>query len=283
MVWLKWLSVVLLLLAAVAVLYGSRRWDASTKVILARLEVGRLSPEPAQFDAREIEGLPAPVKRYFQNVLTDGQPLIAAVWVNHVGTFNMSEKAEQWKPFASKQRVITARPGFDWDARIRMLPGVSVHVHDAYVAGAGILRGAILGLVPVVEMADSPALARGELMRFFAEAAWYPTALLPSQGVHWAAVDDRSAQATLIDSGLSLTLLFRFGADGLIDTVHAQARERIVDGQTVSTPWEGRYWNYTQRDGMRVPLNGEVAWLLPEGAKPYWRGQITSVNYEFAR
>lgn len=38
-------------------------------------------------------------------------------------------------------------------------------------------------------------VAQGELMRFFAEAAWYPTALLPSQGVRWQAVDDTSARA----------------------------------------------------------------------------------------
>jgi hypothetical protein len=33
---------------------------------------------------------------------------------------------------------------------------------------------------------------------------------------------------------------------------------------------------------MLVPLDGEVAWLLPAGARPYWRGDITSLAYEFA-
>lgn len=33
---------------------------------------------------------------------------------------------------------------------------------------------------------------------------------------------------------------------------------------------------------MRVPLDAEVAWLLPEGAKPYWRGRIIKLSYEFA-
>ena len=41
-------------------------------------------------------------------------------------------------------------------------------------------------------------MAEGELMRFLAEAAWYPTALLPSQGVRWQGADERSAFATLI-------------------------------------------------------------------------------------
>ena len=68
----------------------------------------------------------------------------------------MSATAEQWKHFTSTQRVITRRAGFDWDARIMTLPGVPVHVHDAYIAGEGLLRGALFGLVPVVHIAGTP-------------------------------------------------------------------------------------------------------------------------------
>jgi hypothetical protein len=56
----------------------------------------------------------------------------------------------------------------------------------------------------------------------------------------------------------------------------------MVNGEIVPTPWEGRFWNYSERDGMRIPVDGEVAWLLPEGAKPYWRGRITEITHQFA-
>ena len=164
-----------------------------------------------------------------------------------------------------------------------MLPGVAAHVHDAYIAGDGMLRGALFGLIKVVNVAGTPEIARGELLRFFAEMAWYPTALLPSQGVRWEAVGDTSARASLTDGAVEVTLLFRFSTDGLIDTARAESRDRIVDGKTESAPWEGRFWNYAERAGMRVPLDGEVAWMLPEGAKPYWRGTTTSLDYEFAK
>jgi hypothetical protein len=49
------------------------------------------------------------------------------------------------------------------------------------------------------------------------------------------------------------------------------------------TPWEGRFSNFQQRDGMRVPLTGEVAWLTPEGRKPYWRRTVTALGYAFAQ
>ena len=289
MTWLKWSGVALAVLLVVgmgAVAYGSWHWEQGTKAILARLEAARVtastSTAPTRYDARELEGLPAPVQRYFRAVLKDGQPIIAAATVQHTGTFNMSDTGEQWKPFTSKQRVITQRPGFDWDARIMMFPGIPVHIHDSYIAGQGILRGAVLGLIPVVNMADTPELARGELMRFFAEAAWYPTALLPSQGVRWEALDESSAKATITDDKIALTLTFSFSDEGVINTVHAKSRERVVDGKTVVAPWLGRFWSYALRDGMLVPTHGEVAWLLAQGQKPYWRGTTTSISFEFA-
>ncbi len=209
--------------------------------------------------------------------------MVAGVRVRHTGTFNMGETTDRWKPFISHQKVVTQRPGFDWSGRVAMMPGLPVRVHDAYVAGEGILHASVLGLFPVVEVGGTGDVAEGELMRFFAEAAWYPTALLPSQGVRWEAVDDRSAHATLSENDISLTMHFTFDEQGLIETVGTEARGRTVDGEVVPTPWHGRFWNYEERGGMLVPLDGEVAWLLPEGEKPYWRGHTTEIDYEFAQ
>jgi len=281
----KWVAAAigLMLLAGLGLAtWGAARWSAATRELAARLDAARAPATTTRYDARELDGLPAPVQRYFRAVLKDGQAIVTAARVEHTGSFNMSESGEQWKAFTSMQRVVTRRPGFVWDARIAMLPGLAVHVHDAYLAGDGLLHAAIAGLVTMAELRGGGELARGELMRFFAEAAWYPTAFLPSQGVRWEAVDDRSARATLNDGALSLTLLFRFDADGLMESVRAEARGRLVGKTATMAPWEGRWSDYRVQDGMRVPFTGEVAWLLAEGRKPYWRGTITSLAYEFA-
>jgi hypothetical protein len=281
--------VVLGVLALVAVLllgawlYGACRWNSETQELRTRLDAARAPVRPQTVDFRELEGLPAPVQRYFRVVLEEGQSMVAGVRVQHTGTFNMGETKDRWKPFTSDQQVVTQRPGFDWDARIAMMPGLPVRVHDAYVAGEGTLHASLLGLFSVVDMRGTSDVAEGELMRFFAEAAWYPTALLPSQGVRWEAKDDHSAYATLEEGDISITMLVTFNEEDLIDTVRAQARGRAVGGEVLPTPWQGRFWNYRERGGMQVPLDGEVAWLLPEGEKPYWRGHITELSYQFAR
>jgi hypothetical protein len=267
---------------ALIVLYGQSHWRAATSALHSGLEAGRTRVVPPAFDMGELTGLPDPVKRYFRAVLQQGQPMVAAVNAEHRGVFNMSSSAGRWRPFVSTQRVITRRPGFAWDGRISMIPGVRVYVHDAYVAGEGILRATLWGLVSLLEVRASPEVAHGDLMRFLAEAACYPTALLPSQGVHWEAADEASARATLKDGATTVTMLFRFDGAGLITTVSAEARGRQVNGSIVPTPWEGRWWDYQVRDGMLVPLAGEVAWLLPEGPKPYWRGRVTALRYELS-
>jgi hypothetical protein len=285
MAWIPWVAL-FLAVAAVAIVvtncHGASRWAARTRVLVARLEAARRAPVPATFDPAELDAAPEPVRRFFHAALTAGQPVVAAASVTHAGRFNLAEAGEKWADFTSTQRVVASRPGFVWDGRVAVLPGLPVRVHDAYVAGEGILQPALWGIVPFGGLRGTPEMARGELMRWLAEAAWYPTALLPGQGVRWDAVDDRSARATVADGAVAVTLLFRFGDDGLVESVRAEDRGRTGGGRVVPTPWEGRWSDYREQDGMRVPFTGEVAWILPEGRHPYWRGTIAALSYEFA-
>jgi hypothetical protein len=268
--------------------YGQRRWAGATQALLGRLEAARIDAKrdgkspPTRYDVGELAGLPAPVQRYFRAVLEDGQPIITAVTIDTAGTFNMSPTGAQWKPFTSRQRVVTRRPGFVWDARISLLPGWTVRVIDSYIVGKGLLHATIQGLFTVAEMRGAGEIARGEFMRWFAEVAWYPTALLPSQGVRWEAVDDHAANATMVDGTLGLTLLFRFNDAGLIGSFRAEARGGMVGKKMVMAPWEGLWSNYQRRNGVLVPFTGEVAWMRPEGRKPYFVGTVTALTFEFA-
>jgi hypothetical protein len=261
--------------------FGSYRWGRRTDSLVGRLQATRTPFVQRSVDFADLAALPAPVQRYFRAVLTDGQPFIGTARLQHEGQFNMGETGEQWKPFSSRQWTATHRPGFVWDGSIVLAPGMIVRVHDAYVAGEGTLHAALLGLVTLVDMHGTPDMARGELMRYIAEAPLVPTALLPRQGLEWTAVDDSNADLALNDAALRLTLRFTFGAGGLIDAISAKGRGRTVRGGVVETPWRGRWWAYERRDGMLVPTWGEVAWLLPEGPKPYWRGRLTGIEYDF--
>ena len=251
------------------------------------MEAARSPIQPRVVDFGELEGLPLPVQRYFRAVLTEGQPFAAAVDVEQTGTFNLGAgadssdglPAENWKPFTAVHRVTTRPPGFVWDARVRMAPGLSAFVWDAYVAGEGVLVGSLLGLVSLMEVRGTHEVAVGELMRFFAEAPWYPTALLPSQGVRWEIAAGASANAVVSDGDITIKAVVRFDEEGLIESFSME-RGRLVAGQSIPTPWECHYRSYELREGMRVPTEAEVRWVLPAGPQPYFRGRITALAYE---
>jgi len=286
--WIGWTAGGIGLLGAAGaglVAWGNARWASATQAQVALLEAARVTaPSAVQaglqrvYDESELEGLPAPVQRYFRAVLKDGQPLIATATFELAGTINMSATGDDWKLFTSWQRAIVHRPGFLWNGSVTMFPGVAAHVHDSYIAGQGTLHAAMLGLFTVAEVQGGGEIARGELMRYFAEMVWYPTALLPSQGVRWEPVDDSSANATLVDGPITLTLLFGFDEAGLITSVHADARGSAVGKGMVMLPWDCSMSNYELRHGMRVPTRGEVA----KGGKSYFVGDLTSLVYEFS-
>lgn len=279
----------LALAVAGALVVGAFRWRSSTRLLATRLESARRDggawmASTSRYHPDELAGLPAPVQRYFRAALTDGQPIISAVTFAMTGMFNQSATAARWKPFTSRQRVITRRPGFLWDARISMLPGLRVHVIDSYIAGTGRLHAAVAGLFGVADMSGEGDVARDEFMRFFAEAPWYPTALLPSQGVRWVAGDDSTASATLSDGATTVSLQFCFDSEGLIASFHAASRCRGVnEGVAEFAPWQGRFWSYEIRDGIRIPLEGEVAWQMPAGIFAYCRVRIQDIEYAFTR
>ncbi|MFN7123597.1 MAG: DUF6920 family protein [Hydrogenophaga sp.] len=265
---------------------GAMRWASLMRAHTSQIDAANLVhqgqvPFPGHFKLSELDGLPSPVQRYFCAVLKDAQPIIAATTIEMAGTMNLSATGDQWKPFTSRQRVTTHRPGFLWDASVDLFPGFSVRVEDSYIKGQGRLLARLLGLFTVAEVHGGGEIARGELMRFFAEAAWYPTALLPSQGVRWTAVDASSALATLTDGPVSLTLLFRFDAAGLISSVHAESRGAGAGADMVMLPWDCALSNYQWHNGMQLPCTGEAAWIRPEGRRAYFVGHLIQVSHEF--
>jgi hypothetical protein len=237
------------------------------------------TPGSKAFSREQLAGLPAPVVRYFDFALAPGRTLIQTATLAHVGEFRSGLDAP-WASFTSEQHFSANPPGFVWDAAIRMAPMMVVRVRDGYFQGTGSMQARVASLIPVVNAQGGKELAAGALQRYLAESVWFPTALLPREGLTWEPIDESSARATLTDSGVSVSLDFRFGEKGEVVGVYTPARFRDVNGTPVPTPWQGSFQSYGRVGGVMVPREGEVVWLLPEGRLSYWRGEIVRIEYE---
>lgn len=228
----------------------------------------------------DLGGLPVPVQRYFEHVLPEGQPDITSAQIRQKGAFNFGDTAGSWKPLAATQHVSTDPPGFVWDATIELFPFVSARVLDAYREGDGTLQAKVLSAVSVAAAGPSPEMNQGELLRYLAEAVWFPTALLPRAGVEWDAIDDQSARATFEDAGNSASLVFYFNDENEVERVHADRRYR-QEARSYQ-PWTGYFDEYRVEAGMRIPGTAEVEWNAPDGDEPYWRAHLEEVEYAVA-
>jgi hypothetical protein len=263
-----------------AVVIGNLVWKRGTARAVRRLASEAPASSPGVFAREQLAGLPAPVVRYFEHVLTPGQRLLRGARLEHAGTFR-GGLDEPWSPFTSVQHFSVRPPGFVWDAAIHLAPLLTVRVRDSYVGGTGGMHGKIASLIPVVNQSGGTALNEGALHRLLAEMVWLPTALLPGHGVTWSPIDGSRARATLSDSGTTVWLDFHFNEKGEVVRVTTLARYRDVEGVPIPTPWEGTFRSYEEVDGLRVPREGEVEWILPEGRLAYWRGRIVRSEYDF--
>ncbi|MBN2324312.1 MAG: hypothetical protein JXQ30_11305 [Spirochaetes bacterium] len=280
-----WIKVFIIIIVVFVVgivlfgLFGRVRLDRENDTLVEALIKGAEENSERVFHTKDLDGLPSPVIRYLSHVLVEGQPYVRTVRLEQKGEFRLGGRDASWKPFRATQHFTVDPPGFIWEAKITVVFPLSARVVDMYVDRKGLLRAKILSVFTVVEAGPGPEMNEGELLRYLAESVWFPTALLPGEGVSWTPMDERSARASLTHEGNTVSLVFYFNDRDEVERVYAEKRFRKVNGSFEPAPWTGRFGNYGERNGMLIPLDGEVAWNLPDGDLGYWRGRIEEIEH----
>ncbi|MCB2203539.1 hypothetical protein KQI65_02230 [bacterium] len=233
--------------------------------------------ESARIAAAE-EALPEPVRRYFARCIAEGRDDAVFARLRHGGSFRTKPDAE-WLSISGEEYFNAVTPGFVWMAVVKAGPLAWVRARDKYIGGKGEmlirLRGALtLGLGRGREMDES------SLIRYLSELPWLPTAFRAVEGLQWEAIDADSAAATLTDSGMTVRGIFHFNADGEISRFETGERYREMNGSFVRLPWICEYRDYREVDGMRIPHDAEVNWVVDDEPFSYARFQLTSIEYD---
>ncbi len=282
-----WIKNSLLALLGMAVLItiilavGASRLKRETQALTQQMT--RLaSTKSSTVDFGSFAELPRPVQRYFRNVLGENPRIIRLARVQQTGVLEINPQAEKWTPFTATHMAAVNPAGFIWDAKINITPGFHVRVRDSFVNGVGGGKVSLLSAIPMGGERDFPEINSGALYRYLAESVWYPTALLPQSGVRWQAVDEHRAVAHLAESGISVSLEFRFNDVGEATGVYTEDRFGKFGDAYVKYPWEGRFRNYRRFNGVKIPTEGEVGWHLPQGWWMFLQCKIESVDFEFS-
>jgi hypothetical protein len=267
---MKFLLIGLLVVALIAIvlpLILSGRFKAEIEASRKTVIAAQTSAPPDQISIPEIMRAFA-----LRNGGTVGGP--ASVLAHQTDEMT-SGRGQPFFAVEATQLSGTRDPGFVWEATATMAQVIPVRVVDAHAAGKGWLEVRIAGAIPIVD-ATGPDSDKGEMMRFLAELAWNPDAILNAAALKWRQIDERTVEVSIETAGGIAAVRQLFDANGDIVGIEADDRPYLVDGKTVPMRWIGRFRNYTQFGAHRLPSYGEVAWVLPEGEFVYFRGTITS-------
>lgn len=194
------------------------------------------------------------------------------VALTQTGRLKRSLATDSWLAFTASQTLAARHCAFDWRAKAGPLGLVSGR--DALEGSEARFDIVALGFIPIVHAKHTPALVRGELMRYLAELAWVPDAILCNTALRWR-VDGPatlSVGAGTGDTASEITL--SLDQEGRIASAFAPDRPRSATEPLLPTPWRGRFTDYRRHGGMWLPFAGEVAWEIGGREVRYWQCQI---------
>ena len=179
---------------------------------------------------------------------------------------------QSWMAFTATQTISTRTCEFDWRAKAGPIGTISAR--DALENGEGRLDITAFGLIPIARADHTPALVRGELMRYLAELAWAPAAILLNTTLRWRE-DGPDTLAVSAGAGESASeVILSLDGDGRIAGGFAPDRPRSATAPFMLTPWHGRFSDYRLHNDMWLPFAGEVAWEIAGKEVLYWQSRI---------
>jgi hypothetical protein len=235
----------------------------------------------------DLAPLPAPAQRWLRASGVVGRPRDRSFRMRTTGSFRL-RPGTRWMPYEAWQydAVVGAAgpgggaPGVGTAAVARVycmridLAGVlPVHGVDSYVAGAGRMRGRLLGLVPVAD-GSGPEFDVSELVTWVAEAAMTAPSMLLVPAVRWTAVDDTAVDVSVSDSGTVATARLTVDAAGRLVEVGTEDRWAALPGGPVRARWTTTVEGRLEAGGRSLPAGGVAVWHLPDGEYPYGRVRV---------
>lgn len=225
--------------------------------------------EGKKFNYDQLEGLPAPVQRYFKHVLPEGQPYVESVRLKHDGRFK-TEVDKGWTDIKGEQYFTSATPGFLWVGKTSLFTA-----RDMYIRDQGRLVVKLFSLIKVVDEKGSH-IDQGELLRWLGESVWFPTNLLPRKNLEWSPLNDTSARVTFTHNGLSVYLNLFFNEN---DEIVRLETERYMEKDRLEK-WFGELSDYREVNGIKVPMHIKASWDLQEKTHTYADFQINKIEFD---
>ena len=199
---------------------------------------------------------------------TDG----TVVRLTQHGTMRSGATARSLK-FSAQQTIQLRQPSFEWRASTG--PAGCITVIDALQGSSTTSEVRLFGCLRLTRAKpdDAAALLKGQLLRYLAELAWAPDAILQNAMLRWTS-HGNALRVAVQHGDVRCELGITLNDDGYIGSALAPDRPRKEGGGFVERPWRGRFSDYRKHRGRWLPFKGDVGWVLDEGLVNVWQGEI---------
>lgn len=244
-----------------------------------------LSTGPGPTDpvtAEEVAPLPEPVRRYLTFMKVVGSPRIWSFRARMAGTFRLAPD-QPWVPMDAWQyntRLDHARLFYMTLKKY----GVPILGRDTYLRGEGRLLIRPLDLFTVQD-ARGEELAIGELVTYLNDGILTAPSMLLGPETNWTAVDDRTFDVALTDSGRTVkgrVFLDERGAPVDFETTDRFGQDPAdPERKFVRARWTTPVEAWTEVGGRPVPVSGQAVWHFPGGDFAYGKMGVVPETLEF--
>lgn len=225
----------------------------------------------------KLSALPPVVEKWMRRSNVVGKSLIQTVFLKQTGQMRTSPEGS-WMPFSAEQFFRVDKPGFLWKVDVNANPFMFMAGRDKYENGSGHMMIKVMSLVPVVDV-KGKEIDQGTMLRFLAEATWFPTFALSSY-IKWEQLNSLSARATMNYRGVEASGIYKFNSEGDLTGFEAMRYYYRNEGSTLEK------WvitidpdGYKEFQGIRVAAKSSVTWKLKEGDYKWLNVEVTEMEY----
>jgi hypothetical protein len=191
--------------------------------------------------------LPSAVRDLATRLGASSKGVHSIVTLTQTGRMKRKLDSASWMAFSTVQTIDVATCSFEW--RVRFSPWGMVSVCDEIQNEVGRLDVNTLGFVPIARTSCTPALTRGELIRYLGKLAWAPDAILLDAELRSREDGPDTPVVGTGDGATAVEVMLGLDRDGRIATAFVPDRPQSSVEPICPTPWRGVFSDYRQHLG----------------------------------
>jgi hypothetical protein len=206
-------------------------------------------PTPAMKTAALPADLPAPVARYYKEIIGDSVPVIESAVITGSARLRFVGVT-----FPARLRFThDAGKGYRHYIEATVFGRPLLKVNEHYLDGKSRLR------LPFGVVENEPKVDMAANLGLWGESVWLPSIFVTDKRVRWEAIDDTSARLVVPFGGEEDTFTVTFDPQtGLIRQMEAQRWKNVKDEE--KTRWMLEPLGWATFHGIKIPSPASVKW-----------------------